>query len=463
MIDSKPKSKGLCINREHTSLNRKQYILLHPKKASWIVINELGYKIFSSLKGDISIGIIAGQISRQYDLPFDRALSDTKNFIALLSRAGFVDFPSQSPINEKGQEKVDFSLKKIHLNITENCNLQCKHCAVYKGEKQKDGLSTEQIVRIIDEAEDLKVELLAITGGEPLLRQDCLKILSHAARKINTVLATNGSLVDEYTAGFLTDLNITLQISLDGPNSGIHDFIRGPGAFKRTLKVIHGFVNKGAGERMALCVTVSKNNLPHIPAILQLALDEGVSSVRFIPIQQMGMAQLNWNELALSAEDYSQLYHYLYLKAPKKFPTIHISPGFQGLVLHHPGQRQMWCQIGQLLAIDAKGGIYPCPLLMEPIFRAGNITRLGLDKALKSSKIKEVRELCLFRKSRISECQACRWVQFCQGGCPGSIYQLKGQFYDVDDLCKLRQSLYTKLIFTLAEKGNDPILSGCIN
>lgn len=441
-------NRGLCI----PSLKEKQYILLHPSKPKWMVINEMGYKILSLYYDKVCVKDIARQVIQPYDIPFDTVLSDVKTFLAQITRSGFLSPLSPAQLKKQPYETNTPALKKVHLNITENCNLHCKHCGVFDGVKKKEYLSLKQIFQIIEEAKEIGVEFLAIGGGEPFYRKDCLKILSYAVKKIKTVLTTNGTLIDDNTAHILVDLGLDMQISLDGPNEAIHDFMRGKGAFVKTMKAIDFLVKLGFGKRICLCVTLSRNNINHIPAMLNLASSKGVSSVRFIPLQKMGTALLWWDKLALSPHDYSLLYKYLYLEAPTQFPELEINPGFQGLVLHHPPKQDMWCLIGQMVAIDAKGDFYPCSLLMEPSFRLGNIQEMSLKGVWESSGMKRIRELCLLRKSSIFVCKTCCWKHFCQAGCPGSIYLSKGAFHELDDLCGLRQDLYPQLILDRANK-----------
>ena len=454
IIDYKPRARGTCIKHHQADVSESQYILVHQDKPVWSTINKIGSEIFSLLNGDNSIGDIAQQLSRSYGEPFGSVLLEVKAFIAQLAKKKFL-FPSdQEELKPQAFAKIDIPpiLKSIHLNITENCNLHCRHCGVTDGTKSKDFLTTKQIFSIIDEAREAKVKLFAITGGEPLLREDCLEILSFSSKRVKTSLATNGVLINEQTACILADLDLTLQISLDGPNEFIHDYLRGQGSFAKTMKAIELLNKRGVGEKIAFCVTVNKHNINHIPDIFQLAQKVGVTSIRFIPIQKLGMATLHWEDLALSITDYSKLYHYLYQEAPVQFPFMQFSPGFQGFVLQHPPQQAMWCQIGQMMAIDAKGDLYPCPLLMEPPFKAGNIQKMSLQEALASPAIDNIKQNCLLRKKEIAECTACLWKHFCQGGCTGSIYRLKGSFYEVDDLCTLRKKFYPEFILAEAHK-----------
>ena len=93
-------------------------------------------------------------------------------------------------------EKVAHPLKSVALEVTNRCELHCLHCYARAGEATAAGdLSFEQIKTFADSLRqafgaDLHV---CLTGGEPLLRGDLVKIIDHL--KLNgfkVSLATSG-------------------------------------------------------------------------------------------------------------------------------------------------------------------------------------------------------------------------------------------------------------------------------
>jgi len=446
VIDFKPKSSAICIAAD----NEQTYILLHENKPVWTVVNKVGYKTFSLCDGRTSVGQIAQILSQEYGMPLDPVLSDIRSFIAGLAKGGFLQSSDAARSTSERSFEKPVALRKVDLNITGNCNLRCRHCGVTDGSGRADVLTTEQIFRIIDEAKDAGVRGLSISGGEPLLRGDCLYILSYATQRVETTLATNATLIDERVARALADLGLWIQVSLDGSQENIHDFMRGKGAFAETMKALDLLVALGANRRISVCVTISRNNINDLESILELAAERGLAAVRFSPLQNIGMARLHWKELAPSAEDYIRFYRSIYSQAASRFPGMEINAGFQGFLLHQPSGQASWCQVGEALTMDDRGDLYPCPLFMEPSFRLGNIRQVSLRQALCSPLMERIRQMCILRKSTIPECQACQWRNFCQGGCPGSVYQLKGTFQAVDDLCGFRKQFYPQVIFSRA-------------
>ena len=70
-------------------------------------------------------------------------------------------------------------IKEIDLNVTNKCQNGCIFCAYDSGKGYKEELSYETICKIIDEANELQVKDIHITGGEPTLRYDLDKIVKY--------------------------------------------------------------------------------------------------------------------------------------------------------------------------------------------------------------------------------------------------------------------------------------------
>ena len=69
----------------------------------------------------------------------------------------------------------------ISLELTNRCNLRCKHCCVDACTvSQNNDMSTEEWKGIIDKLMELPIGMLTFTGGEPMLRTDFFDIVRYA-------------------------------------------------------------------------------------------------------------------------------------------------------------------------------------------------------------------------------------------------------------------------------------------
>ena len=126
------------------------------------------------------------------------------------------------------------SLRYLELQITDRCNLKCRHC--YIGKKGHAELSMDRIRRILKEFEEIQGLRVLITGGEPLLHSkfDELNRMFHEFF-FRKVLFTNGILLNKKIVDKL-DVD-EIQISIDGLKDA-HESLRGKGTFMPALDAV---------------------------------------------------------------------------------------------------------------------------------------------------------------------------------------------------------------------------------
>ena len=101
---------------------------------------------------------------------------------------------------------TDFKLypHSVVWEITFACNMRCLHCGTSAGKKRPDELTTDEALRLIDELAELGTDNIALSGGEPLLREDWLLLARRIKeRGMNPLMVTNGMAVtDKVVAGY---------------------------------------------------------------------------------------------------------------------------------------------------------------------------------------------------------------------------------------------------------------------
>ena len=179
----------------------------------------------------------------------------------------------------------------LYFFVTNSCNMRCKHC-FYIGEISSSSSSSSSSCKELDVSEieriaySIKgvVKNFIITGGEPFIRKDLDEICSIIVEKgdVNSLaLATNGFLTDriiDFTKRFLEqypEINLDLQISLDGPKS-THDKLRNlSGAFDHAIRTIHELEDlKRSNSKLNVVINtvVSKYNIDVMPDFYQFVL-----------------------------------------------------------------------------------------------------------------------------------------------------------------------------------------------
>lgn len=120
------------------------------------------------------------------------------------------------------------------VNLTNHCNLKCKHCFVFREGNPNQTTGEMKPERLLSELRRLRdrhgIRYMMWMGGEPMLRWRVLEKGIPLFRR-NTI-TTNGTirLVD-----FGPD--VTYVVSLDGPRE-VNDPVRGEGVFDRVMETV---------------------------------------------------------------------------------------------------------------------------------------------------------------------------------------------------------------------------------
>ena len=113
--------------------------------------------------------------------------------------------------------KIDY----LRISVTDKCNLRCRYCMPAEGVCQiphKELLTLEEMFRVVRIMEKLGIKKVRLTGGEPLVRKNLIKLV----RDINSLegieqicMTTNGVLfgerVVEMKQAGLSSVNISLD------------------------------------------------------------------------------------------------------------------------------------------------------------------------------------------------------------------------------------------------------------
>lgn len=117
----------------------------------------------------------------------------------------------------------------IGWSITGLCNLNCRHCFMDAPSKRVGEFSWKEVMRLIEQFERANVTEVALTGGEPFMRNDLpeiIDILSDKRIRVAEVFS-NGLLITDHYLNTFKRLGhgTAFKISFDG--CGTHDYMRG--------------------------------------------------------------------------------------------------------------------------------------------------------------------------------------------------------------------------------------------
>ncbi len=198
------------------------------------------------------------------------------------------------------QDLYGRNINYLRLSITDLCNLRCQYCMPVKGIKKSDHnkiLTYEEIVKLAKVFIETGIDKIRITGGEPLSRNDVLKLINGIGKleKLKDfALTTNGLLLAKYANSLkLGGLN-RVNISLDTLDDKKFSYITRTGTLSRVLSGIDEAEKAGLLPIKINCVLIGGFNTDEIADLVGLTVNRDIS-VRFIELMPVGEAS-SWAE-----------------------------------------------------------------------------------------------------------------------------------------------------------------------
>ena len=94
------------------------------------------------------------------------------------------------------------------IEITNCCNMKCKHCMNWSFENTNKGFEKEDILKLIEDLHNNNTEKIYISGGEPLLYSYIDEVILYAnSLGMKVTLATNGIEIPKHIEAIKKVLN----------------------------------------------------------------------------------------------------------------------------------------------------------------------------------------------------------------------------------------------------------------
>jgi radical SAM protein with 4Fe4S-binding SPASM domain len=298
-------------------------------------------------------------------------------------------------LDGKKEERVQLRNEQVlspalDIAITSRCNLNCKHC--YWGETKElfGDLPLSLLSRTITQARNLGFRSLILTGGEPTLHRDFVKILRLSAKEgLRIELVTNGTLLERFVET-LAQANVhRIIVSLDG--------------FKKEYEAIRGY----SWERVVrnIRLLVEKDFRVRINALASKALAKKHREFIEFCTMELGVEEVVFLPPALSG---SCIFHPEIVPEPKDLRRIALYCG--------SSKEQPCSPFYEQLAVGFNGFVYPCEFFREiDWYRLGNLFNRTLTEIYRWARARNIFPTF----PRPKECIRCEYFEKCRGGCPG--------------------------------------------
>jgi len=317
------------------------------------------------------------------------------------------------------REKHPFSY--LFWECTIKCNLSCKHCGSSCGPELNNNneLSFEEIKKaFFDIAQDFDAKkiMVAVTGGEPLLRRDIFEVMEYASNLgFKWGMVTNGTLIDSNIIDKLARAGMsTISVSLDGLEKS-HNWLRGrPDTFKKTIRALKLLKDSNQFKVVEAITCVNQLNISELEQIYRLCEELNLDAWRLFIISPIGRAAQT-SELFLNGKQLRYVLEFIKNKRRenRKMKVDFCDEGFLGTEYEGSVRDQLFqCWAGITVgSILYNGDIAACPILPREHLKQGNI---------KQDKFADIwnTKFGIFRDRnwrKVDQCQECAQWDFCQG------------------------------------------------
>nr|WP_294167182.1 GTP 3',8-cyclase MoaA [uncultured Sphingomonas sp.] len=174
------------------------------------------------------------------------------------------------------------SISYLRLSVTDRCDLRCTYCMPERMRflPRADLLTLEELDELASAFIAKGVTKLRLTGGEPLVRKDIMRLIDGLSRHLRSgaleelTLTTNGTRLAQHAADLARAGVKRVNVSLDSLNPETYARITRGGRLAEVIAGIDAAI--AAGIRVKLnSVALLHDNLMELPDIAAWAHDRG--------------------------------------------------------------------------------------------------------------------------------------------------------------------------------------------
>lgn len=294
------------------------------------------------------------------------------------------------------KDKLERTIDYMRVSITDRCNLRCRYCmpegvSLLPAEQI---LTYEEIECICRAAAELGIRKIKVTGGEPLVRSGCARLIGRLKRipGIEQVtLTTNGVLLGEYLPELLEGKLDAVNISLDTLDPDRYEKITGQREMKTVLRNIKLAVRFGLPVKVNVVLQKGVNEnewmqLAHLARDLQ-------ADVRFIEMMPIGAGRgyeaVSNKELLKKFREYFpglEQDHSIHGNGPAVYYRI---PEFQGSIGFISAIHGNFCGSCNRIRLTSQGKLKPCLCYSDSVDLRGILRKENVNKTAEDSTEKE--------------------------------------------------------------------------
>ncbi len=164
---------------------------------------------------------------------------------------------SQSPPPEALRDPFGRAITYLRVSVTDRCDLRCSYCMAEEMTflPKREVLSLEELERLCAAFVRLGTRKIRITGGEPLVRRDVMRLFERLGSRIGEgldelTLTTNGTQLAKYASVLAAAGVRRVNVSLDTLRPALFTEITRRGRIEQVLEGIAAAANAGLAVKI---------------------------------------------------------------------------------------------------------------------------------------------------------------------------------------------------------------------
>ena len=275
-------------------------------------------------------------------------------------------------------DQYNRTFKTLRVSLLNTCNLGCVYCTMADSDTKalnsdkKPNLSVASLLELIKHLHaGLNLETIRLTGGEPLLYHDLIRVVAGINKLgIDQIkLTTNGFLLERMASGLKEAGMKSINVSLDAIDEDVFFLMSKRNDVKRIQKGIKASIDCGLEVKINTVIMKGMNDNQLFP-LLDYAFENNIQ-IRFLEVMAMGHLYQQSDKYLYSQEDIlskiASRYSFTRLERETSSTSNYWQTSNGNLFGIIANESEPFCSDCNRLRLDSEGNIYGCLSSNNPI------------------------------------------------------------------------------------------------
>ena len=275
-------------------------------------------------------------------------------------------------------DQYNRTFKTLRVSLLNTCNLGCVYCTMADSDTKalnsdkKPNLSVASLLELIKHLHaGLNLETIRLTGGEPLLYHDLIRVVAGINKLgIDQIkLTTNGFLLERMASGLKEAGMKSINVSLDAIDEDVFFLMSKRNDVKRIQKGIKASIDCGLEVKINTVIMKGMNDNQLFP-LLDYAFENNIQ-IRFLEVMAMGHLYQQSDKYLYSQEDIlskiASRYSFTCLERKTSSTSNYWQTSNGNMFGIIANESEPFCSDCNRLRLDSEGNIYGCLSSNNPI------------------------------------------------------------------------------------------------